>query len=1028
MKFNFKTAATAAIASGVLAGALVASAQTSTSTGGYCFTKNMRLGTSGSEVKMLQQTLNAQGFTVSATGVGSMGMETTYFGAKTKAAVMKFQAANADMISAATGNAYGQTRAVLNQGCAGSTTTSGTTVPAVSGSVTVALGASQPNNVLAAGSSRALLANLVFSGNGSVTSVKLMRTGVSNNTTLTNVYLYDTNTWARLTDTASVLTDGTVTFNNTMGIFNVSGSRNISVLADIACSTVGTSATICNTSGQSVGVSVSGYTAAGNPMAVVSGVSGPMLPVGSVDLATAFFSTPTPSMATTLNAGVMGTTIWSSTLSVGTRSVNFKNATFKFIGSAPTDSLANIKLFVDGIQWGNAVSISSNGYIALTGNPKLLTTGNHTFDVRADIVKGSGRNFYLSIENAGDVTLEDSNLISANLSAKLGSTTGSTISNLSAATISINSGTLTIVQNSAFIENTAVGGTTNQILGSYKFYAYGEDVKVSSLSATINQTTALTPVSTALNNVTVYVNGGAITSGVVTTLGAASTFNLGSNLIVPAGGSSIVEIRGDLVNSSNQNATSGVLQTTLNAVSNGAQGMYSFNLTNVPVATGQSLTVNQGNVSFGKTAGIGDSNISKNQSGIKIGSFILQAGSSETINVTNIAVNLGGTAVAGTSYTNLKITDGTQTIVPTAINNFSVNYDLAAGQTKTIEVWADTLEATTGLTIIPTVTVTYRGKTSNTTNMTAATVGQISTIAVVTVATPTVVGASTLGSRYVIGGNTLSGVVTYNVTATNGSAVINDLTFTATTTGPAAIESLTIGNSTAPNASGMIMFTGLNLSVPSGTSGLNISVAAKYVSITAVGQGGAASGVYDTVALTGMKFTAGGSVTSTTTLSVPGNAMTVVATLPTVKRTLAGAYLGTGATTGAKVGTFTVSADAKGDIIISNVPVNVSLPTGGTATVFTVKANGTNLVGTTGYVAPTTVTSGFNFGTTGYRISAGSLVTFDVYADVSGVTTAGNSDISLGSAASFSWSDVVNATAITTTGPLTGAILQTYNQ
>jgi peptidoglycan hydrolase-like protein with peptidoglycan-binding domain len=298
MNFRLKTAAVAAISAGVLAAATFATAQTTTC---FQFTQNMKLGSSGAQVLELQKALNAKGFTIASTGVGSVGMETTYFGAKTKAAVIKYQAAN-NIIN--TGNVYALTRAALNANCTPSGNTGNTNTN--TGSLSVALASVQPSNVLVAGSARAKVADLVFSGNGSVVSVKLMRTGVSNNTTLSNVYLYDAATGVRLTDAASVLTDGTVTFNNAAGIFSVSGSKTVSVLADIASSV----------SGQSVGVNLIGYTVSGSAAAVVSGVNGPVLPVGTADLATAYFGTTTPSV-TSMNAGTTGATIWSSALNVG---------------------------------------------------------------------------------------------------------------------------------------------------------------------------------------------------------------------------------------------------------------------------------------------------------------------------------------------------------------------------------------------------------------------------------------------------------------------------------------------------------------------------------------------------------------------------------------------------------------------------------------------------------------------------------------------------------------------------------------
>ena len=56
------------------------------------FTKSLTLGSNDEQVKLLQQFLNFRGFPVAATGVGSIGNETTYFGPATRAALAKFQA------------------------------------------------------------------------------------------------------------------------------------------------------------------------------------------------------------------------------------------------------------------------------------------------------------------------------------------------------------------------------------------------------------------------------------------------------------------------------------------------------------------------------------------------------------------------------------------------------------------------------------------------------------------------------------------------------------------------------------------------------------------------------------------------------------------------------------------------------------------------------------------------------------------------------------------------------------------------
>jgi peptidoglycan hydrolase-like protein with peptidoglycan-binding domain len=58
------------------------------------FTRSLTLGSTGTDVKALQQYLNTKGYTVSLTGPGSIGNETNYFGPATQRAVIKFQLAN----------------------------------------------------------------------------------------------------------------------------------------------------------------------------------------------------------------------------------------------------------------------------------------------------------------------------------------------------------------------------------------------------------------------------------------------------------------------------------------------------------------------------------------------------------------------------------------------------------------------------------------------------------------------------------------------------------------------------------------------------------------------------------------------------------------------------------------------------------------------------------------------------------------------------------------------------------------------
>ncbi|MDP2788600.1 MAG: peptidoglycan-binding domain-containing protein [bacterium] len=76
----------------IVAGALFAFATIQTADA-YTQMGTLKMGSTGSQVMALQQALNGAGNLVATLGAGSPGMESTFFGAKTKTAVMAYQSA-----------------------------------------------------------------------------------------------------------------------------------------------------------------------------------------------------------------------------------------------------------------------------------------------------------------------------------------------------------------------------------------------------------------------------------------------------------------------------------------------------------------------------------------------------------------------------------------------------------------------------------------------------------------------------------------------------------------------------------------------------------------------------------------------------------------------------------------------------------------------------------------------------------------------------------------------------------------------
>lgn len=86
----------------------------------FQFTRDLMSGMTHVDVKKLQQFLNTHGAVVATSGGGSLGHETTYFGEKTKQALIKYQELHAKDIltplglKKGTGKLGGKTRAYMN--------------------------------------------------------------------------------------------------------------------------------------------------------------------------------------------------------------------------------------------------------------------------------------------------------------------------------------------------------------------------------------------------------------------------------------------------------------------------------------------------------------------------------------------------------------------------------------------------------------------------------------------------------------------------------------------------------------------------------------------------------------------------------------------------------------------------------------------------------------------------------------------------------------------------------------------------
>jgi|CXWL01.1.fsa_nt_gi hypothetical protein len=649
----------------------------SSSTSACSFTGDLTIGSTGAAVTCLQNALKAGGYmTANATG---------YFGGLTKAGVMAWQQSAG--VTPAAGYFGAKSRAAFNLGGSVSTgpSTGPSTTPVTGNGLKVMLAPDSPNNVaLVQGQAIGTLAKFTFSNpTGSeikVTNLAFRRTGVSNDSTLANVYLYGGA--KRLTDSASV-SNSVFNFNDSTGVFAVPAGQTytVSVLADIAGST----------SGQQVGVQLTAVTSTGTLDSSVSfPVSGAAQTVSAATLATVDFNTTTLPSSSSVNPQ-NDYVVWQNTVTVGTRAVKLTSFQLRNIGSIKNSDISNLRLYVDGVQAGTAATLGGTDNTVtwdLSASPLTLQTGGRVIKVMGDIVGGSNSTFMLSLRRGSDAQMVDTDLNQP----VLATANGSTFSARSATSATIAAGTVSSVKANNSPSSAVSLGATNVKFASFELRAAGEDVKIDNVDIQANTT-----LDRGLDNGKIFLNGVQVGSTKDLTDATDVNFTFGSSFILKAGTTAIVDIYADAKSTTGATFIDGeTAAITLGTGSTNGTGQVSLTSINTPTSdvTANTITISSATATLTKYSGYGDTSMIAGTNNAKVGSFTLSTGSTEGMNVNTITVTLSADESA--TVTDLKLVDnatgaqlGTIKTSPSTSNSFSVNFAMGVSATKVIDIIAN---------------------------------------------------------------------------------------------------------------------------------------------------------------------------------------------------------------------------------------------------------------------------------------------------------------------------------------------------
>jgi hypothetical protein len=728
---------------------------TTTGTGncaGITFSRTLKLGMSGTDVKCLQSILNQAADTqVAATGVGSSGNETTYFGTKTKTAVIVFQQKYASEVLAPVGLTVGtglvgaKTIAKLNTmtgtASTGTGTGTGTTevLPTAAGlTVEVASGNPVAGTVIsdgasAAAGSQALIPflKLKFSTpagtTAKVTTLKLKRIGVSGDSDLPTAYLYDGNT--KLAEMLS-LSSGVLTFTDSAGLFTVSGTKEIMVKGDLYQDA---------TAGKTLGLSLNAAADVVTDATAVNGtfpMNGNLMTVAVVtDFARATVATTTNSA--TIDPGTTGFEAFRFTITATNQKLKLYSIKFVQLGSINKADISNLALYVGATQIGTTqTALATDGSVTFdfSSTPYEIGSGvAKTFSLKCDVIGGSTRSIRFALQKATDMVVLDANY---GVYVKADVANIATFTVLYSSPTTVNSGNLVISKRTDSPSGNVSLNSTNVVLASYDVKAVGEDVKIENIKA-VNASSSAWAYS---NNVKVIIDGNQFGT---TQSKQYSTTTYTSSYTFPVGVTKVVEIRGDISGDAGF-ASGDTMKAYLDIGASNAERKVSLGTFNFPatVQYGNALTVTTAGLTSSKNTSVGNIQLVYGAKTATIGSYILSAGSAEGLTVSKIsfsdATPTGASATTtgshslGAAFTNLELYYGTtklgSTIVPNTTDAAGTEYsfypqglNLAKGQSIVVNLKGDVLVSPTWST--DETTMLYAAESTGQTTTNSANVG-----------------------------------------------------------------------------------------------------------------------------------------------------------------------------------------------------------------------------------------------------------------------------------------------------------------
>lgn len=498
----------------------------------FTWTTNLMTGSNSADVMKLQKFLNSSSDTmVSASGTGSAGMESNYYGAKTAAAVTKFQEKYAADIltpvglTKGTGKFLTSSRAKANMLCATASNPSNPGTPSTGTGLMVSSASQPANGYIVKNASRVPFTKFTVTagndGDVTVNSVVVQRTGLIARGAFQGVVLLDDQgvilgqSKTLNSNDQAVIGDKVVVARGTTKTFTVAGNfGNLTSPTDYNGQNGGLNVVSVNTS-----AAVSGSLPIMGAMHTVNGT----LTIGTATVDVSSFD---PNTARSKEVGSTGYIFSGVRVTAGSaEDVRVRNVRFNQAGSANLSDVSNLVVVVDGVSYP-AVSSADGDYASASfGNGIVIAQGlSKDIYLKGDISgsNASGRTVEFDLENASDLYLTGEKY-GYGINPTAGSTgSASTASEFTSGTpffsgsvVSVTGGAATTISRSSTVpaQNIAVN-VPNQPLGGFDTNFRGEPVTIQGMIFDLSTTSAAT-FSDPITNISLVDKNGTVVAGPV---------------------------------------------------------------------------------------------------------------------------------------------------------------------------------------------------------------------------------------------------------------------------------------------------------------------------------------------------------------------------------------------------------------------------------------------------------------------------------------------------------------------------------